>query len=278
MAATRSSKFQDFERKDYVYRTIEDHQLHASVLIPKGIPEPQSVTEQPPHTAPVLVFWHGGGWIVGSRLYEPWWSTWLIELARSHDAIIVTADFRLLPEATGSDIADDIDAFWTWLHGDLVIVSDTEAWRLRPDLGNILCVGQSTGGVMAVHSALVRPDVRIKAIVSLYAPLYDNIPDFTVPRPRAIMGSMPPPPRQAESKIRAYMKRTRASVRSSGDPACMWDLLTSILQQGWLPRLIYAKADDKRMYTLRLLEEAGTMPPVWIIHGEQDSVVSRIPM
>ncbi|KAA8648031.1 alpha/beta hydrolase [Aspergillus tanneri] len=162
---------------------------------------------------PVLVY-HGGGF-VGDRLYEPWWSDWLLELALAQSAMIVAPDYRLLPEATGADIMDDMDAFWTWF------------------LRN---TAPSAGGTIASHSALERPDAAVKAVVSLYGPLYGNVPGLKMSRPRKILGSMPPPPRQAEANnIRSYIQRTKVAVRTHGDVLEMWGLFACILQQGRLP-------------------------------------------
>lgn len=177
-----------------------------------------------------------------------------------------------MPEATGADIFDDLDAFWKWLHTFLPSFAQTNSSKAQPDLTRILCVGQSTGGCMAVHSALIHPELNIKAVVSLYAPLYHNIPSFTIPRPRRIMGTMPPPPRRAEALIRSYAKNTKGTVRTAGDPVHMWELLLCMLQQGRLLSLINARPDP-RLDTVSLLKQAKRLPPLWLIHGEEDSVV-----
>jgi acetyl esterase/lipase len=58
-------------------------------------PDAQKVAEERRRgahvTVPVLVYWHGGGFIVGYRLYEPWWPDWLLELALSQNALIMAA-------------------------------------------------------------------------------------------------------------------------------------------------------------------------------------------
>jgi len=196
----------------------------------------------------------------------------LIEFALSNNAMIITADYRLMPEAAGADILDDMEAFWNWLSD--ILPSIAESWSAQPDLNRILCVGQSSGGCMAVQSALLHPH-KIKAIVSMYAPLHRSLPHFTIPQPRIIMGAPPSPPRQAEIKIRSYMKSmSPKAVRTTGDPADMWELLRCILQQGWLPRLIDAKP-DARLDIYAMMEQTNVLPPIWFIHGEQDSVVSR---
>lgn len=197
----------------------------------------------------------------------------LIQYASSHGALVVAPDYRLIPEATGADILDDVEAFWDWLHGFLPGFAQAHAWTAQPDLGRILSVGQSTGGCLAVQSALIRPEMGIRAVVSLYAPLVYNVPSFTVPRPRRILGTMPPPPGQAERLIRAHIKRTRGTIRTTGDPAHMWELLLCIMQQGRVPSLMNTR-QDPRLDIVSLLNRVHKLPPLWLVHGKEDSVVS----
>lgn len=66
------SKFSSFERADFEYCKVRDHPLTVSVWTPKN------VQEESQRQVPVVVFWHGGGFVVGHRLYEPWWSHWSV--------------------------------------------------------------------------------------------------------------------------------------------------------------------------------------------------------
>lgn len=72
MGSQEDSKFASFERVDFAYSKVGDHDLIASVLTPK------KVQEEAQRLLPVLVFWHGGGFVIGHRLYEPWWSDWSV--------------------------------------------------------------------------------------------------------------------------------------------------------------------------------------------------------
>jgi carboxylesterase type B len=79
MVSLEHSKFESFERADFEYSKVGEHSLIASVLTPK------KVQEQTQRQVSVLVFWHGGGFVVGDRLYEPWWSDWSVnEVAPSY--------------------------------------------------------------------------------------------------------------------------------------------------------------------------------------------------
>lgn len=268
MGSAQPSKFERFDRADYIYSTVQDHEISTSVFTPKEIADGQGH-----NNAPVMIYWHGGGFIVGDRLYEPWWPIWLLQYALSRKAMIIAPDYRLLPEATGADIMDDMRTFWTWMIDTLPGIAKLESWTAQPDMDHILCVGHSAGGLIALQSALQHPDIGISAVLSLYGPLDNNSPELKMARPRKILGSMPPPPRQAELIIRNYVQRNRGMVRTGGNVMEMWELVTCILQQGRLPRMFHSRADP-RLDTLETIVKVKQCPPIWVVHGDCDSVVS----
>jgi predicted esterase len=260
------SKFDGFHRTDLIYSTVGTHELRASVLRPKCT----GSTDTP---IPVLVFWHGGGFITGSRMYEPWWPKWLIQLAQSQGAMIVAPDFRLMPEASPSDVMDDVASFWMWYSRRFPGTAASEAWDTRPDLGRTICAGQSSGAVIGIHSALEHQDVQIKAILALYGPICFELPLLNMPMPRIIGGSKPPAPRQAEAMIRSYITRNKGKIRTSGNPNDDWELVTTIVQQGWLARTAKRNADS-RLDVVAHLKAKLVLPPIWVIQGRDDSIVS----
>ncbi len=89
-----------------------------------------------------------------------------------------------------------------------------------------------------------------------------------------ILGKRPPPPWEAESILRDYVRGIRpGAVRTSGDPVEMWEFLTCVLQQAYLPRWLGWRKDD-RLDVMKMVERVEGMPPIWLVQGEQDSVVS----
>ena len=61
-----SSKFDLFDKVDLTFNYVNDHPLEATILIP------QILQSKPQADYPVLVNWHGGGFVVGHRMYEGW--------------------------------------------------------------------------------------------------------------------------------------------------------------------------------------------------------------
>lgn len=64
------SKLDLFNRVDFVFKTVHNHDLKTSILIPKAL------KLEPRKAYPTLVNWHGGGFVVGERLYEGWLPAW----------------------------------------------------------------------------------------------------------------------------------------------------------------------------------------------------------
>ena len=209
-------------------------------------------------------------------MYEPWWPTWIIQLAQSQGAMIISPDFRLMPEASPSDVLDDVASFWTWYTRTLPKIAASESWDVRPDVKRTICAGQSSGAVIGVHSALEHQDVQIRAVLALYGPLCFDVPLLNMPKPRIIGGSRPPAPRQAEAMIRSYITRNKGKTRTSGNPTDDWELVMTMVQQGWLPRTA-KRNPDSRLDVVANLRAKLILPPTWVVHGEQDSVVSTVP-
>ena len=63
------------------------------------------------------------------------------------------------------------------------------------------------------------------------------------------------------------------SVVTRRDPVESWEFLTCVLQQAYLPRWLGMKS-EKRLDVMGNLERAEDVPPVWILQGDKDSVVS----
>lgn len=161
-----------------------------------------------------------------------------LEFAQEHNALVISPDHRLVPEANGTDVLEDIETFSNWIHDELPSIAERESWHASPDLDRVAAIGASSGGYMALQMALLfSTKVNVKAVMTVCSPLNDISSGTLVPKgPRRILGSMPPPPRQAEALIRNYIRGIKpGAVRTEGDPADMWPMLLSVAREYRFP-------------------------------------------
>lgn len=69
----------------------------------------------------------------------------LVHFAESKGAIIVSPNYRLLPEATGKDIVEDLSNFYGWMKTSLPKEVSKMSSGVEANLSNILVAGESAG-------------------------------------------------------------------------------------------------------------------------------------
>ncbi|MCL6673826.1 alpha/beta hydrolase [Streptomyces panaciradicis] len=134
-----------------------------------GVPLPLSVY-RPAHagragTAPCVYWIHGGGMVMGDRFSQidiP--LEWLDELG----AVVVSVEYRLAPEATGTVPVDDCYQGLLWVA--------EHATELGVDPDRIIVAGASAGGGLAAGVALLARDLGTPAITAqvLICPMLDH--------------------------------------------------------------------------------------------------------
>ena len=122
---------------------IEDRAIPGPAgRIPVRIYRPSTVSG-----APVLVYFHGGGMVMGSNhSFEPLART----LAAQSDATVVSVDYRLAPEFPVPAQFDDAYAATEWVAG--------HADQMGFDVTRLAVVGDSAGGSLAAAVALAARD------------------------------------------------------------------------------------------------------------------------
>ncbi|MET9461752.1 alpha/beta hydrolase [Streptomyces canus] len=117
-------------------------------------------------TAAPCVYWmHGGGMVMGDRFSQidiP--LEWLDEFG----AVVVSVDYRLAPEATGTALVDDCYRGLLWL--------SEHAEELGIDPARIVVAGASAGGGLAAGVTLLARDLGTPAIAAqmLICPMLDH--------------------------------------------------------------------------------------------------------
>lgn len=106
--------------------------------VPLRVYRPAASSPEPREQPPVIVFFHGGGWVVGNtRMYDPLCTF----LAEAVDAVIVSVDYRLAPEHRApKGVQDCVDSV-RWLGG--------HAGSLGGDASRLAVSGDSAGGNLA---------------------------------------------------------------------------------------------------------------------------------
>ncbi|KAL1296765.1 hypothetical protein AAFC00_000230 [Neodothiora populina] len=249
-----------------VYKTVAGLSLKTSIMVPK---KPFASDKRP-----VMVHWHGGGYMLGSRMFEPWFGAWLMQLAEQRGAIVVSPDYRLLPEATTDDMLDDVESFFTWLHSDLnkEVQKSTEG-KLEVDLNSLAVFGESAGGYLSIQSGILCPNAGIKAIVSQYGSVDMDHPNFSAPG-GVIFGEPAQPLAKANEFIAAYHAKhvdvPNPKVRLEASPGELWPLAVAYLNAG---KLGDAVGKGPRANPIKGIEGVKSFPPIAFTHGKQDSVV-----
>lgn len=116
---------------------------------------------------PVLVYFHGGGFVLGdTKAYE----SSIRALAHGANAIVVSVDYRQAPEHRFPAAPDDAFAAWRWVVA--------HAQELNGDPARLAVAGESAGGNLAAVVALMARDRKVQAPlhqVLIYPVLNDDM-------------------------------------------------------------------------------------------------------
>ena len=109
---------------------------------------------------PVIVYFHGGGWVIGSKeVYDGG----ARGLAKAANAIVVSVDYRLAPEHKFPAQHDDALAAYRWALAN--------APSFNGDPKRVAVAGESAGGNLAVATAIAARDAAIQKpihVLSVY--------------------------------------------------------------------------------------------------------------
>ncbi|KAJ5594267.1 uncharacterized protein N7459_000475 [Penicillium hispanicum] len=248
------------------YKTVGDHGIRADILVP-----------QTSHAGkrPTILHFHGGGLVTSDSLYMDFWPHWLSDLALKHGAVIISANYRLMPGVTSAEIYEDIEDFWTWVHSPAL--ADVLAALSTPtqcDLDRVLTAGSSAGGLLSISLGLAHP-TQIRAATAGY-PFVDPASEYyNAPRAHPPFGRHMPKSLIQETEAVATPGRIESSNES-------WERLAymlAIIEHGTIGAL-YARGAEgvprEVLYPMARLEQPGLDIPrggIAVIHGRQDSVV-----
>ncbi|KAL5601573.1 hypothetical protein FOBRF1_009106 [Fusarium oxysporum] len=263
------SRFANFHIFETVYKVVRGHEIACHVLVPDALVERAQGTPTDP--VPIIFRIHGGGFISGSSLFPDFFSPWHLQLASRHEAVIVSCDYRLAPEATMDEIIADIDDFLIWTRTKLPEFISGKA-NIHVDTTRILAAGDSAGGFLSLITGLNHPS-EIRAVTASY-PLVDaKSPHFTEAYEKPMFG-FPQMPAGLISEHRAKLKNAELAPVISADPQVQRAaLMFSYIQNGKFEEL--NPLDRRDLFILDKIEDGARFPRggVFVWHGKEDSVV-----
>ncbi|KAJ6784911.1 hypothetical protein PWT90_02384 [Aphanocladium album] len=125
-----------FTKETHVYVSRQSTDIHLDVYTSK----------QANAGSPILLWFHGGYLITGSRIAIP---DWLLNYAHGQNWTVVSPDYRVLPESTGLATVEDLQSAYEW------VVKKLPCFHAECDTDQIIIGGASAGmtGFAARHTA-----------------------------------------------------------------------------------------------------------------------------
>lgn len=110
---------------------------------------------------PAVVFFHGGGWVVGDVTSH---ASLAAEMARQLDLPVISVDYRLAPEAPFPAAVEDVEAAARWVAESPVDLGRT--------VTGLVLSGDSAGGNLAIVTSVALRDRPAAVPVLIQAPIY----------------------------------------------------------------------------------------------------------
>jgi len=271
--ATNSSRFEKFTILTTTYKTVHNHAISVDVLYPKSLDEPssQQLCSIP---RPILLRYHGGGLIAGYSLFAPFFNPWYLELAEKYSAIIVSPNYRLLPEASVLNVLEDVEDHWQWMHQSLPgFLQHQKKGNIQADLARIFTAGDSAGGYLSLQMGLSHP-TEIRAVNAVYPMVNPKAPYFSNGQQRSVFNIPSLPKDTMERYLESVQRHTSPNpvIPSAEAGIDRLRLMFALTQHAQIGQLF--PTDTMIPHPLERLEAGARFPRggVLVLHGRDDTV------
>ncbi|KAF4437913.1 hypothetical protein F53441_12919 [Fusarium austroafricanum] len=262
------SVFESYNIIEETFKTVGTHNVKTAILLPKNLK---------PGAHPIIYHLHGGFLVMGHGLFAPFFPRWIDQLALQHSAIIISADYRLIPSANGlEDVLEDVEDGWQWTKANLPVILEEKAPGHSLDFSRVLLAGGSAGGYCATQLALSHPDE--------FQSLGINYPLLDIKDRLYVQGARPDEPTVLRMPLEeipsmedtlAWIEKTRKEPESRAGfertpfavAACQRGIFAShVLDNKSLNNLEFNPTE-------RIQTGAKLPKNMWIMHGDDDSTV-----
>jgi acetyl esterase/lipase len=253
---------------EVVFKTVDKLSISLDIYLPKD------ATADTP--APVLIWWHGGGLLQGTR---KGCAPHLLRAPDLHNICVVSADYRLAPQSRLPAILSDVRDAVAYVQSEK-FTADTKS---KADSKRLVLSGSSAGGWLALlaGSQLGFKECGIpllKEKIAATVPIYP-ITDITAPfwntkqHPVSYMkGKIIDGPKQ----LGPYLDETAPEVAASALDSPRSSMYHYMIQEAILPSLLLKDTGlSPEVFSVAAALNEGriSMPPTLLLHGDIDDKV-----
>jgi acetyl esterase/lipase len=264
------------------YKVVNGHEITVDVLIPHTLPGSTIKSSRKPNTGvPVIARFHGGGLVSGASLYTGFLAAWNFHYAQRHSAVMVLPNYRFLPESNAANLLEDLSDFWSWVNNDLQKYVFNWAPGCAVDLSKVIVMGDSAGGYFAIQSGFMakslEPAITIRGIIAPFPMIDLEDPWFTMPSCHDVVkfaGQPTVPYAVVDDHFKAMHAKGKLIPVSEDWNLERMALIVAVIRHGTFKQFFLGSSQDlDDFYPMRRLRSATSFPPLFIMHGRQDSFV-----
>ena len=208
--------------------------------------------------APVLLWFHGGGLLQGSRANV---APHMLNGVNKHGYALISADYRLAPQVSVAEILTDVQDC-------MKFIRDTITNQVNPgliDTSRIAVSGSSAGGYLALLAGLYA-EVKPKVILPIYP--------ITNPLGRFFTNPQPHPDGHVDRSVVAPFLDRSAEVMADNDKESKRNkMYYFMMQEAILADLLSVKAGDDTFIIKDAIRKQGRLVPCFLVHGDADKFV-----
>ncbi|GAA5957293.1 hypothetical protein JCM21900_000801, partial [Sporobolomyces salmonicolor] len=249
--------------KSLVFRSVDGVDIELDFILP-----PDASKENP---AGMLVWWHGGGLLQGSRKSIP---PHLLAAPSQHNLCLISPDYRLAPQTRLPSILSDIAALLSFIRSPAFVEHPHVDGKVDP--GRVVVSGASAGGWLALMAGLAvgfdaagveRPE-RVQGVAAIYPISNLEDPFWTSKQyPVSYLSRI-----IEREEVAEYLDPSAPPTSFSEPGSRRNKFYDYMIQEALLPSLLLegTGVDPKEFSIARAVREGKTiepLPPVYLIHG-----------